>query len=128
MFAVGLLSFTGYSLLGIPFALPLAILMGLLEIVPYAGPIIASVPAVIIGFGISPIMGLATAALIFLIQQLESYVLTPKIMQQTAGVNPIVTLLALTIGFRLGGVLGLIISVPVFLTVKVILKEYYAGK
>jgi predicted PurR-regulated permease PerM len=128
MIAVGLLSYAGYSLLGIPFALPLAILMGLLEIIPYAGPLIASVPAVIIGFGISPIMGLAIVALIFLIQQLESYVLTPKIMQRTAGVNPIVTLLALTIGFRLGGILGLIISVPVFLTVKIILKEYYSAK
>jgi len=128
MFVVGTSTFIGLTILGIPFALPLALLAGLLEIVPYAGPIIAAIPAVIIGFGISPVMGLATAALSFLIQQLENYVFVPKIMQRSVGVSPIVTLLALSIGFRLAGVLGLLISVPVFLTLQVIVREYFTTK
>ena len=124
MFVVGLSNYIGLRLLGIPFALPLAILAGILEIVPFLGPIIASVPAVGIGFGLSPFLGLATAALAFLIQQLENYVFVPKIMQKSTGINPIITLLSLAIGFKLAGVVGLLISVPIFISASIISKEY----
>lgn len=128
MVVVGAANFIGLTLLGIPFATPLAILAGLLEIVPYLGPILAAIPAVLIGFGISPITGLAVAALAFLIQQLENYLFVPKIMQRSVGVNPIVTLLLLAIGFRLAGVVGLLISVPVFITLEVLTKEFVLSK
>lgn len=68
MALVGLMSYVGLRLLGVPFALPLAVLAALLELFPFIGPFMAAVPAVIIGMGISPLMGLATAALAFLIQ------------------------------------------------------------
>lgn len=123
MFAVGSLIYLGLILLGIPYALPLAILAGLLEIVPMLGPIIAAVPAVIIGLSISPIMGLAAAALAFLVQQLENYILVPKIMEKSVGVSPVITLIALTIGFRLLGVAGALMSVPVVIAIQIILKE-----
>lgn len=123
MFVVGVATFAGLKLLGIPFALPLAIIAGLLEIVPYVGPFLAAVPAVLIGFGISPLIGMATAANYFLIQQLENYLFVPKIMQKSAGVHPIITLLSLAIGFRLDGIVGLLISVPVFITIRVLLSE-----
>src|SRR3989344_2105042 len=103
MLVIAFANYIGLSLLGIPYALPLSILAGLLEIIPYIGPIIAAIPAVVIGFGTSPILGMAVAAMAFLIQQLENYVFVPKIMQKSAGVNPIITLLALAIGFRLAG-------------------------
>ena len=124
MTLVGLANFIGLILLGIPFALPLAILAGLLEIVPYIGPITAAIPSVLIGFGISPILGMAALALAFLVQQLENYVFVPKVMERSVGVSPIVTILALTIGFRLAGVVGVLISVPVVLFLQVIFKEY----
>lgn len=128
MFVVGLATYIGLRLLEIPFALPLAILSGLLEIIPYIGPILASIPAVVIGFGISPIIGLASAALYFLVQQLENYVFVPKIMQKQAGVDPIVTLLALAVGFRLAGFVGILISVPVFIMLQVTLQEYLSER
>jgi predicted PurR-regulated permease PerM len=124
MFVVGLANYIGLRLLGIPFALPLAILAGLLEIVPYIGPILAAVPAVLIGLGISPIIGVAAASLAFLIQQLENYLFVPKIMQKSAGVNPIVTLFSLAVGLEVAGIVGLLISVPVYITVKVLAGEY----
>lgn len=124
MFLVGASSYVGLVILGIPFALPLAILAGLMEIIPYVGPIASAVPAIIIGLGLSPILGLATAALYFLIQQVENYVYVPKIMERSAGVNPVVTLLALAVGFKLAGIVGVIISVPVVITLQVLLKEY----
>lgn len=124
MFVVGLANYIGLTLLGIPFALPLAILAGLLEVVPYVGPIIAAIPAVLIGFGISPILGLAVTALAFLVQQLENYIFVPKIMQTSTGVHPIITLLSLAIGFKLMGFIGILIAVPVFITLQVLVKAY----
>jgi predicted PurR-regulated permease PerM len=124
MFIVGLANYIGLTLLGIPFALPLAILAGLLEIVPYVGPLIAAVPAVLIGFGISPILGSATAALAFLVQQLENYIFVPKIMEKSTGVHPIITLLSLAIGFKLLGMIGILIAVPVYITFQVFVQSY----
>lgn len=125
MLIIGLASYIGLRLIGIPFALPLAILAGLLEIVPYIGPVLAAIPAVLIGFGLSPLQGVAVAALAFLIQQLENYVFVPKIIQKSAGVSPIVTLFALAIGFRLAGIIGFLIAIPVFITARLIVAEYY---
>jgi len=126
MLIIGVADFVGLTLLGIPFALPLAILAGLLEIVPYFGPIISSVPAVVIGLSISPLMGLATIALAILIHQSENYIFVPKVMEKSVGVTPIVTLIALTIGFRLFGVVGALISVPVVITAQTIMRYYFA--
>lgn len=128
MAMVGVSTYIGLRLLGIPFALPLAMLAGLLEIVPYIGPVIAAIPAVIIGFGISPVIGLATAALAFLVQQLENYVLVPKVMEKSIGVSPIIILLSLAIGFKIAGIVGALISVPVVITLQVLAKEYLLSK
>lgn len=128
MVLVGIFSFVGLTLLGIPFALPLALLAGLLEIIPTLGPILAAVPSVIIGFSISPLMGFATTSLAFLIQQVENYVFVPKVMEKSVGVSPIITLLALAIGFRLAGLVGAAISVPVVITLQVLSKEYLLSK
>jgi predicted PurR-regulated permease PerM len=103
----------------------LAILAGFLEIVPTIGPTIAALPPLIIGFVVSPITGLATVALAFLVQQTENYLLVPRIMQSSVGLNPIITLLSLAIGFRLAGVIGAIISIPLVVAAKVILQDYY---
>lgn len=128
MFVVGLANYIGLSLLGVPYALPLAIFAGFLEIVPYLGPIIAAIPPIVIGLGISPFMGLSALALAFIVQQLENYVFVPKIMQSSTGVNPIITLLALAIGFQLAGIVGILISVPVVILIQIIVFETYLKK
>lgn len=124
MFCVGLGIYVGLTIIGIPYALPLAILAGVLEIVPLLGPIVSAVPSVLIGFGISPLTGVGAAALAFLVQQLENYILVPKIMEKSIGVSPIVTLIALSIGARLAGIVGVIISVPTVITLQVLAKKY----
>jgi len=128
MFVVGFSTFIGLTLLRIPFSLPLAILAGFLEIVPNIGPVLSAIPAVIIGFGISPIMGFAAIALYFLIQQVENYIFVPKIMEKSVGVSPIVTLFSLAVGFKLAGIVGVIIAVPVVISLRVIVKEYLGKK
>jgi predicted PurR-regulated permease PerM len=124
MLLVGVLNFIALSLLRVPFALPLAVLSGILEIVPYLGPILGAVPGMLIGFGISPLTGLGVAASAFLIQQLENYIFVPKVMEKSVGVSPIITILALSIGGRLAGIVGIIISVPIVITLNVLFKEY----
>ncbi|MBI3289893.1 AI-2E family transporter, partial [Candidatus Microgenomates bacterium] len=115
----------GLRLLGIHFALPLAILAGLLEVVPTVGPLVSAVPAIIVGFTISPIMGISVAALYFLIQQLENSFIVPKVMQKSIGVAPIVTLVVLGVGVEIGGITGAILAMPVFLVVQIALAEFF---
>ncbi len=124
MALVGLSSYVGLALLGIPYAIPLAIIAGLLEAVPYVGPILSAVPSVIIGFGISPVLGFATIALAFLIQQVENYVFVPKVMERSVGISPIITLLSLAIGFRIAGIGGILMSVPVVIALRVVAKQH----
>lgn len=128
MTIVGLMSFLGLRLLGIEFALPLAILAGFLEIIPNIGPTIAAIPAVLTGLSISPLMGLAVAALYFLIQQIENSIIVPRVMQKVVGVNPLVTILSLAIGFKLAGVTGAILAIPVVLVIQVATSEIFTSK
>jgi predicted PurR-regulated permease PerM len=123
MIIVGSSTYLGLLLLKVPYALPLAIIAGLLEIVPMIGPFIAAVPAIVIGFGTSLFTGIATASLAFLIQQVENYIFVPKIMQKSVGLNPVITLLALSIGFKIQGIAGALISIPIILSLSVLLNE-----
>ena len=109
---VGTISWIILTILGIPFALPLAILAGVLEIIPTLGPIIAAIPAVIVALAISPIMGLSVILVYVGIQLAENNILVPKIMQKAVGLNPVVIIIAILIGARLFGVLGALLSIP----------------
>lgn len=128
MVIVGLLTYLGLLLLGFPFAAPLALLAGIFEIIPYVGPLIAAFPPVIIGFGISPFLGVAAIALTLLIQQLENFVIVPKVMGKSVGLSPLVVLFALAVGFRLAGFVGIIISIPVIIVLQETIKIYLAKK
>ncbi|MGA2910324.1 MAG: AI-2E family transporter [Candidatus Microgenomates bacterium] len=125
MFSIGLGTYIGLFLIGIPFALPLAILAGILEIVPILGPIVSAIPAILIGFGISPLVGFGVAVVAFLVHQLEGYVLIPKIMEKSVGVSPLVVLISLAIGAKLAGIMGVIVSIPFVITLQVLAKEYF---
>lgn len=100
-------------LLGVPYALVLAMLGGLLEIIPYLGPIVSAIPAVILGFVVSPLTGLMVLALYVIIQQLENHIIVPQIMKKAIGLNPLAVILALLVGVKLAGILGAILAVPV---------------
>lgn len=122
MLSIGILSYVGFIILGIPYALPLALIAGTLEIIPYVGPIVAAIPAIILGFSISPFLGFAAVGLAVLIQQLENYVFVPKIMEKSTGVSPIIVLLSLAVGLRLAGISGMIISIPIVLIIQTLLE------
>lgn len=124
MLIIGLATYLGLTLLGINYALPLAIFAGLLEVVPIIGPIISAVPAVLVALTISPGLGLAVVALYFIIQQLENNLVVPQVMQKAVGLPPLASLLALMIGGRLAGTAGIVLGVPILLAILTIIQEF----
>ena len=123
MLIIGVMTYLGLILLGIPYALPLAVLAGLLEAVPNIGPTISAIPAILIGFTTSPIVGFGALAMSILIQQLENNLIVPKVMESATGTAPLATILVLLVGFTLGGVAGAVLSMPIFLTAQTIIRE-----
>jgi predicted PurR-regulated permease PerM len=123
MTSIFLLTYTALSLIGIPYAIVLALLAGLFEVIPFVGPLLAGIPAIILAFAISPVHGIVTVIAFILIQALEGNVLVPKIMQRATGLNPIITLLVVLIGLRLGGIVGAILSVPLANAAAVMIGE-----
>jgi predicted PurR-regulated permease PerM len=124
-----LITWAGLSLLHIQYALVLAIIAGILEIVPYIGPIVSAIPAMFFGL-IQGGWGLAfgVAVLYFLLHELEGYILIPKIMEKTVGISPLAVLLAVLVGFKLAGAVGIVIAVPVVGAVAVAISEFWPGK
>jgi len=123
MLAVGIFTYVGLLLVGVRYALPLAVIAGLLEVVPIVGPIISAIPALIIGLSTSAFMGVSVAAFYFIVQQVENQILVPMVMKKTLGLNPVVTLAALIIGGRFAGISGMLLAIPVMVFVESILYE-----
>jgi predicted PurR-regulated permease PerM len=128
MLAIFILTYIALSILGVPYALILALMAGLLEIIPFIGPWLSAVPAVILALSISPIHALLTGGIYFIIQMVENNILVPKIMQKVSGLNPIISLLAVLIGFRVGGVVGVILSIPLAMAISVFLGEIFRNR
>lgn len=128
MIIVGILSYLGYVIVGLPYAVALGVIAGLLELVPNVGPTIATIPAVLVGFSISPAHGIGALIVSIVVQQLENNLIVPKVMQKTTGLNPIITLLAIMIGLKLGGPLLAVLSLPVVLSARVILAHIKLNK
>lgn len=112
MVIIGVASYVGLLLLGVPFAPALALIAGITEAIPIVGPLIGAVPAVIVGFTVSPVTGVLVAALYIVIQGLENNVLVPKIMSSNVGLNPLVIIIAIVAGTTLNGVVGAILAIP----------------
>lgn len=121
---IALASFLGLTILGIPFALPLAIIAGLLEIIPIIGPIVSAIPAVIIALTISPNLALTVVSLYILVQMLENNLLVPKIMQAAVGLNPVIVIVGIMVGGNLLGIMGAILSIPIILASSELLRYF----
>lgn len=128
MILVGVLCYFGLRLLGLEFALPLAILAGMLEIVPNMGPIVSVIPAMIIALATNPTLALGVGALYFVVQQLQAQVITPNVMRQAIGFNPLVTMMTLMAGFTLGSIGGAVLALPTLLVIQVLFETFYKDK
>lgn len=120
--------YLGLSLLGIKYALVLALVAGIFEIVPFLGPWISAIPAVFFAFAQSPGKAVAVAVMYFLVQQIENNLIVPKVMGKTTGLNPLVVILAILMGARVGGIVGALLAVPVALAVAVYVESLIGKK
>jgi predicted PurR-regulated permease PerM len=124
MVTIGLVVYIGLTILRVDFALPIAIVSGLLEIIPNIGPIISAIPAVLIGLSVSPFTALSVIVLYVVVHQVEGNVVVPIIMKHSVGISPLVSILALLIGGRLAGVTGAVLAVPVVLVIQVLIQYF----
>ncbi len=125
MLSIFVLIYGALSLIGIPYALVLALCAALLEIIPFIGPMVSAIPAIVLALAVSPVHALVTAGAYLVIQQIEGNILVPKIMQKVAGMNPIVSVLAVLIGARVGGIVGAVLSIPLAMATAVFLEEIF---
>ncbi len=125
MLIIGMLTFITLNLIGMSrYSLPLAVLAGLLEAIPNIGPVISAIPAIILGLSNSSLTGILAGSSYFVIQQLENNMIVPMVMKKTVGINPIITLIVLIIGGRLGGFLGILLSVPIYVFIETAIIEF----
>ncbi len=117
--------FLGLTILGVPFALPLATLAAILRFVPYLGGLISDSVGILIAFLTSPWLGAAAFLMYYIIQQIEGYIIIPMVMQKTLGLNPIVVIVAVLAGGQLGGISGALLALPVTIVLVVLYKEMF---
>ncbi len=115
----------GLVILKVNFAIVLGIVAGAFNIIPYLGPILGAIPAVIIVLIKSPLQALGVAVLFLVIQHIESGFISPRIMADKVGLHPVTVIFAVLAGGQLGGIIGMILAVPIAGIVKVILKFFH---
>lgn len=110
---VGVLVYLGLTILGVKYALTLAILAAMFELIPIFGPILSAIPAVLLAFIDNTTLGLMTIGLYIIIQQFENHLIYPLVVKSIVGVPAIIVIIALVVGGQLAGFLGIILAVPV---------------
>jgi predicted PurR-regulated permease PerM len=122
---VGILAYIGYWIIGMPYALLLASMVAVFNIIPYLGPFFGAAPALVMASTISIKMVLLVAIVNLICQVLEGNVISPQVVGRTLHLHPLFIIFALLVGGELAGVLGLILAVPVFAVMKVIIQHIF---
>ncbi len=119
---IAVLVFLGLTLLGIKHAILLGVLAGIFELIPLFGPIMSAIPGIAFGYSTGGItVALVVTGFYIIVQQFESQLIYPLVVKKVIGVPPIISILALVIGAKLAGFLGILIAVPV----ATILMEFF---
>jgi predicted PurR-regulated permease PerM len=120
---IGILSFIGYWWIGLSYALGLALVMAIFEAVPMIGPTLGAIPAVLVAFSVSPELALWTIGVVTVIQVLENNLLVPRVMNESVGVNPVVSILGIAAFGALFGLVGAILAIPLAAMLQIILNH-----
>jgi len=126
--SLAIMSYIGFKILGINYALVLALLVGLFSFIPYMGAVLGALPAIFIAFAQSPLLAILVIILFYIIQFIEGNFLQPKIMQKAVGLNPIISILAVLAGFKLAGVIGAVLSIPVATALAIFIKDIFESR
>ena len=125
---VGIFIFIGLTMIGVEQALLLAVITAVFEIIPVVGPILAAIPAIIIGFLISPIIGISIIILYVDVQQIESHIIVPVVMRKAVGLSPLVVVVAPLVGAKVGGIFGILLAVPITTVFAELLNDWERKK
>lgn len=118
---IGIFTYLGYMLIGLPYALLFGLIAGVTNIIPYLGPFIGAAPAVILAITISPVQALKVALVVLVIQQIESNLISPNIIGKSLDIHPLTIIIILLVAGNLAGVLGMIMAVPTYAVTKTII-------
>lgn len=122
---VGGLCYVAFIALGLEYALMLALFAMVTNVIPYVGPWIGTIPAVIVGFLHSPLKAALVLLLVFIIQQVESYFVQPQVMGKKLSMHPVTVLILVLVAGRFAGIVGMLLAVPSYAVGKVIVTHLY---
>ena len=120
---VGLLSFIGYLIIDVPYALVMALIVAVTNIIPYVGPILGGAPAVIIALFDSPFQALLVVIVITIAQQIEGNFLSPLILGKSLDIHPATVIILLLVAGNIAGVIGMGLAGPTYAVCKTIITS-----
>jgi predicted PurR-regulated permease PerM len=123
---IGVSATFGYWLIGVPYFYVLGLIAAVGEMIPVVGPVLAAVPAILLGLTVSPQTALMVTAYSWAQQFVENNVLVPRIMERQVGVSPVTIMVALLVGSALLGLMGAILAVPSAAIIQIVVQEYLA--
>ncbi|MEK7545660.1 MAG: AI-2E family transporter [Patescibacteria group bacterium] len=122
---IGVAVYVTLRILGVKYALVLALAAGVAEAIPYVGPVFSAIPAILIALTQSPLKGLLVAVMYVVIQQVENHVLVPKIMQKVTGLHPIASIFSMLIGVKVAGLVGALLAIPVAMMLGIVVSDAF---
>ena len=124
----GLTTFVTMKLLGLPYAAPLALFVGITDLIPNIGATLGTIPVVIVGLLEEPWKGVVAGLVLILYQQVENNLITPKIFKETVEIHPFVSVVAVIVFTSLFGIVGALIAVPVTKAIEILFGVLRAGR
>lgn len=122
---VGILATVGFFIIDLHFALLMGVVTGAANIIPYFGPILGGIPVTIIGLMDSSQKALSAVVVIFVVQQLESGIITPKIVGESVGIHPVFIIFSLFVAGRFFGIIGMFFAVPAAAILKIVVMYIF---
>lgn len=121
-------TYIGLSILGVKYALVLALIAGITELLPAIGPFIGAIPAIIVALSQQPVLAIWVTGLYLVIQQLENHLIVPKVMSKATGLNPVIVIISLLVGAKVAGMIGVILAVPTVIIISTFLEDFLEEK
>lgn len=125
---IGILCYIGFSILNVRYAILLSIVVGVFNMIPYFGPFMGAIPAVLITLLYSPIQAVWVTIFILALQQFDGWYLGPKILGNTVGASPLFIIFSILVGGGFAGPLGMLLAVPVFKSIFILWEDFIETK
>jgi predicted PurR-regulated permease PerM len=123
--ALGVLMYVGFLIIDLPYALLLTVVAVILNFIPFIGSFLSSVPIVIIGFIESPSIAIWSIVIITIAQQIQDNVIGPYVFGKQLDIHPLTTILLVLVGGDIGGILGILLIIPIYMILKIVYSKVY---